>query len=266
MSPKARSAPANAAARSHSLAASGKKAERTTIASHPPDEVPSPGAFVAERNEGERSRRKKKNQQDDGKRSREEPFDPAPAVLRKVARAPEKDILDEVRVKEHHCRRYRAEEEIDDHARNDEDDARHVSRSRNEDDESEGEERPGKCGCEKPFARGLREEGGENDDREPPARRGAEREGRCHRVLRQLLKKTPDQTENDAPENGGGKSRERPVGVVVGVKALGLRRMKEKIEAVREGKRILDRKRKRNPDGKENAEDGDERARGFESQ
>ena len=41
MSPKARSAPANAAASSHSLAASGKKAERTTIASHPPDEVPS---------------------------------------------------------------------------------------------------------------------------------------------------------------------------------------------------------------------------------
>ena len=42
--------------------------------------------------------------------------------------------------------------------------------------------------------------------------------------------------------------------------------MKEKVEAVREGKRILDRERKRNPDGKENAEDGDERARGFESQ
>lgn len=42
--------------------------------------------------------------------------------------------------------------------------------------------------------------------------------------------------------------------------------MKEKVEAVREGKRILDRERKRNPDGKENAEDGDERARGFEPQ
>ena len=169
-------------------------------------------------------------------------------------------------MKEHHRGRNRAEEEIDDHARNDEGDPRHVSRSRNEDDEPEGEERTRKCGCEQPFARGLREEGGENDDREPSARRGAEREGRGHRVLRQLLQETPDQTENDAPENGGGKYRERPVGVVVGVKALGLRRMKEKVEAVREGKRILDRERKRNPDGKENAEDGDERARGFESQ
>ena len=86
------------------------------------------------------------------------------------------------------------EAEIDDHAGNDEGYARHVSRSRNEDDEPEGEERSRKCGGEQPFACGLREEGGENDDREPAARRGAEREGRRHRVLRELLKKTPDQS------------------------------------------------------------------------
>ena len=167
-------------------------------------------------------------------------------------------------MKEHHGRCNRAEEKIHHHARNNEGDPRHVSRAGNQDDESEGKERPRKCGGEKPFACGFGEEGRENDDRKPPARRGAERQGRGHRVLRQLLQETPDKPKNDAPENGGGKSREGPVSVVVGVKALGLRRMKEKVEAVREGKRILDRERKRNADSKKDAEDGNQRTRRFE--